>query len=142
MPLTVGPIYIKNDNEMGDWSDNRIETINELERQHYRSLQSSLSSDTYFLLKEQWDLGTPGKIWDSAIVVTQILINLFAADPNHFSDKRILDLSAGTGYIGLSIAQYYQKHNTKKSPKIVLADLEEALDLIDQNRKLNNMDIR
>lgn len=106
MPLTVGPIYIKKDNEMGDWSDNRIETINELERRQYRTLQSSLSNDTYFLLKEQWGFGTPGKVWDTAIVMTQILINLFTAYPNHFSNKRILDLSAGTGYIGLSIAQY------------------------------------
>jgi hypothetical protein len=85
---------------------NAEETINQLEKQQYRTLKSSLSNSTYFLLKEQWDFGTSGKIWDSAIVMTQILIDLFASNSHHFSNKHILDLSAGTGYIGLYIAQY------------------------------------
>lgn len=133
LSLTVGPIYIQDNNIEQNWSP----TKNNLEGQQYRTLQSSLSNSTYFLLKEQWDFGTPGKIWDSAIVMTNILLKIFAMNSNHLSNKRVLDLSAGTGYIGLSIAQCHQ--DSIDPPHIILTDLKEALDLIEQNRELNNI---
>ncbi|KAI7871947.1 putative methyltransferase-domain-containing protein, partial [Mucor mucedo] len=101
------------------------------------TLPSSLSKSTYFLLREQWHFGTPGKIWDSAIVMTDILLKIFATDPTHLANKRVLDLSAGTGYIGLSIAQCYQE--CEQPPHIILTDLEEALGLIEENQVLNGI---
>lgn len=132
LSLTVGPIYIQDKQEQ-DW----LPTLHDLEGQQYRALQSSLSKSTYFLLREQWNFGTPGKIWDSAIVMTDILLKIFATDPTHLSNKRVLDLSAGTGYIGLSIAQCYQE--CKEPPHIILTDLEEALGLIKENQILNGI---
>lgn len=140
LPLTVGPFFINSASGIEGWQETS-ENINELEGQQYRTLSSSLSdSTTYFLLKEQWDFGTPGKIWDSAIIMTNVLLSVCQADPTYLSNKRLLDLSAGTGYIGLSIAQYYQNRPQYQSPNIVLTDLKEALSLIDQNRKLNNIE--
>lgn len=133
LALTVGPIYIQVRNEQ-----TQSPRPNDLEGQQYRALKSSLSNSTYFLLKEKWNFGTPGKIWDSAIVMTDILFKIFAADPTHLSNKRVLDLSAGTGYIGLSMAQCYQE--CEQPPHIILTDLEEALDLIEENRVLNNIE--
>ncbi|CAO3648168.1 unnamed protein product [Mucor hiemalis] len=139
LPLTVGPFFINNESGIEGWQETN-EKMNELEGQQYRTLASSLSDNTCFLLKEQWDFGTPGKIWDSAIVMTNVLLGVCQLDPTYLSNKRVLDLSAGTGYIGLSIAQYYQNRPQHQSPYIVLTDLKEALNLIDQNRKLNNIE--
>ncbi|KAG2234045.1 putative methyltransferase-domain-containing protein [Thamnidium elegans] len=134
LPLTVGPIFIAETQPERDWYPDNL-----LEGQQYRALQSCLSESTYFLLKEQWNDGTPGKIWDSAIVMTKIFLKLFANDSNHLSNKRILDLSAGTGYIGLSIAQFYQSNQHISPPQIILTDLPEALNLMEQNQLLNHI---
>lgn len=134
LPLTVGPIFIAETQRERDWYPDNL-----LEGQQYRALQSCLSESTYFLLKEQWNDGTPGKIWDSAIVMTKILLKLFASDSKHLSNKRILDLSAGTGYIGLSIAQFYQSNQHISPPHIVLTDLPEALNLMEKNQLLNHI---
>ncbi|GAA5802273.1 hypothetical protein HPULCUR_007736 [Helicostylum pulchrum] len=134
LPLTVGPIFIAETQRERDWYPDNL-----LEGQQYRALQSCLSGSIYFLLKEQWNDGTPGKIWDSAIIMTKILLKLFASDSNHLSNKRVLDLSAGTGYIGLSIAQFYQSNQHIAPPHIILTDLPEALKLMEKNQLLNNI---
>jgi predicted nicotinamide N-methyase len=135
LPLTVGPIWLQTPlSTSQNWSNKEFE---DLEQQQFRALRTC--QNKCFLLKEQWHIGTPGKIWDSAIVMTDILKSIFNAKPCHFSGKRILDLSAGTGYIGLSFAQLYQQHTVESPPHITLTDLPEALQLIRENQSLNNI---
>jgi predicted nicotinamide N-methyase len=138
LPLTVGPVWLQEPLASSqNWGSKK--ELGDLEHQQYRALQTH--SNGYFLLKEQWHTGTPGKIWDSAIVMTDIFKSVFETNPYQFSGKRILDLSAGTGYIGLSLAQLYQQRNQSiiPPPYVTLTDLPEALQLIKENQTLNNI---
>jgi hypothetical protein len=47
------------------------------------------------VIKEKWELGTPGKIWDSALVLSQMFAEMIQINPKKFDKVRILDLSAG-----------------------------------------------
>jgi hypothetical protein len=52
--------------------------------------------DSFFLIiKENWELGTPGKMWDSALVLSQMFSDKIKSNPTRFKGHRILDLSAG-----------------------------------------------
>lgn len=134
LPLTVGPVCLQEPlAHSQNWTKKEL---GDLEQQQFRALKTRQYN--YFLLKEQWDAGTPGKIWDSAIVMTDIFKTIFETNPYQLSNKRILDLSAGTGYIGLSLAQLYQQQSIEP-PNVTLTDLPEALQLIKQNQILNNI---
>lgn len=133
LPLCLGPFEIiktpTKDCYCWPYSDNGIQK----EQQQYRAL--SICREQYFLIKEQWEDGMPGKIWDSALVVVNILLS----NPRVLSGKRILDLSAGTGYIGLSIAQLFQTLSEETRPWVILSDVQEALELIKTNQRLNHI---
>lgn len=139
LPLCVGPVWVSNEKhdileKNGDgWAHERIQQ----EQQQCRLLKAG--QDRYFLVKEQWDDGVPGKIWDSALVLADLLNKNY----NLLVGKRILDLSAGTGYIGLAIAQLFQslpdEERQKGCPHITLSDVHQALDLIMANQRLNNI---
>ncbi|KAI8976736.1 putative methyltransferase-domain-containing protein [Pilobolus umbonatus] len=138
LPLTVGPItFLHQQQAMMTVIDEGI--VDQHQHQQYRSLQLSLKHG-YFLLKEQWDYGTPGKLWDSALMITDIFVSIYTTNPHFLAKKRILDLSAGTGYIGLSISKLYQlQSDTDESPHIILTDIREALGLIEINKNLNQI---
>lgn len=126
LPLCVGPIHIGPDKE-------HMDTMNEQQQQQYRAIE--VKNSRFFLIKEQWEDGTPGKVWDSALVI----VNLLMKNVDMLLGKRILDLSAGTGYIGLSLAQFFQSSDYQQKPSVVLSDIPEALDLIKVNQELNNI---
>ncbi|KAI7899895.1 putative methyltransferase-domain-containing protein [Cokeromyces recurvatus] len=98
-----------------------------------------VKQNQYMMLQEVWDHGTPGKLWDSALVMNYVLNRLFQVDKNYLSGSTILDLSAGVGCIGLSIAKNCNLYQTINPPKIVLTDVEEALQLIRTNQHLNQI---
>lgn len=54
-----------------------------------------VGDDKYSLLQEVWDHGTPGKLWDSALVMNAIFKKLFEINKNFLAGKNIMDLSAG-----------------------------------------------
>lgn len=60
----------------------------------YRAFKLNIQ-DRYFLVKEGWTLGTPGKMWDSALVLSDILVRRMVEHPTCFHRRHILDLSAG-----------------------------------------------
>ncbi|CAO3588083.1 unnamed protein product [Absidia cylindrospora] len=49
----------------------------------------------HLLIKERWNCGTPGKLWDSALLMTSLFANAIYKHPDRFANHRILDLSAG-----------------------------------------------
>ncbi|KAG0769777.1 hypothetical protein G6F32_000429 [Rhizopus arrhizus] len=136
LPLCVGPIRIKDQSSLDNqgWHFESLEQ----QRQQYRALKINGEQTKYFLIKEQWEDGTPGKIWDSALVMVDLMMNNY----DLLLGKRILDLSAGTGYIGLSIAQLSQSMLTTEEnrPSVTLSDIPEALDLIKANQLLNGIE--
>jgi hypothetical protein len=60
----------------------------------YRAFQLG-GLDRYFLIKEGWNMGTPGKMWDSALVISDMFIQKIIQQPACFENLQILDLSAG-----------------------------------------------
>ncbi|KAG2181004.1 hypothetical protein INT43_008586 [Umbelopsis isabellina] len=98
----------------------------------------------YVLMEEKWKLGMPGKIWDGALVATDIFAKRLKRDPSFLDNRHVLDLSAGSGCFGLTLAAAYQHmrqpHPTDrlvKPPLITLTDVQEALPLIRHNYLLN-----
>ncbi|CAO3614762.1 unnamed protein product [Cunninghamella echinulata] len=104
----------------------------------YRAFKLNIQ-DRYFLVKEGWTLGTPGKMWDSALVLSDILVRRMVEHPTCFHQRHILDLSAGTGIVGLLVVFYYQHLYPKFNAKVTLTDLPEALHLIQHNQQLNDI---
>ncbi|KAI8067814.1 putative methyltransferase-domain-containing protein [Gongronella butleri] len=96
------------------------------------------SKHDYFLIKEGWVHGTPGKMWDSALVVSDAVVRQLLPLPSTSSKPRILDLSAGTGVIGLLMAFQCQRGHSRPM-HITLTDVPEALGLIHENRRLNGI---
>ncbi|KAF9538216.1 Methyltransferase-like protein 21B [Mortierella hygrophila] len=98
------------------------------------------------LLLTEWHNHMPqGRVWDSAFVILEIFKNR-VADGIHerskplFAGKRILDLSAGTGLIGLylaGLAEAELRSSKSTSPtqrtSVVVTDLHDAMDLIRHN---------
>ncbi|KAI9487161.1 MAG: putative methyltransferase-domain-containing protein [Benjaminiella poitrasii] len=99
--------------------------------------------NSFLIIKEDWNMGTPGKMWDSALVISQLFCDKINTDPNCLDGCRLLDLSAGTGCVGLLIAsmcKMKQQKATSILPKITMTDLEEALDMIYKNRAYNHLE--
>ncbi|ORZ19457.1 putative methyltransferase-domain-containing protein [Absidia repens] len=95
----------------------------------------------YFMIREGWDLGTPGKMWDSALMISDLFIQKIIQQPACLENCHLLDLSAGTGATGLLISFIYKHlfpeyHQTMKT---TLTDLPEALPLIHYNQQLNGI---
>ncbi|CAG8445511.1 7551_t:CDS:2 [Diversispora eburnea] len=103
-----------------------------------------LPNEKYLLIKELWDVGIPGKIWDSAFIMVEIFKNRIFKDQKLFYGKRVLDLSTGTGFVGLYLAALVaslpkSENFERNEPKtnMILTDLEHALGLIQTNYSLN-----
>ncbi|PKC75674.1 hypothetical protein RhiirA1_407444, partial [Rhizophagus irregularis] len=110
---------------------------------NYRGFE--LSDGKYLIIKELWDAGIPGKVWDSAFIVVQMIEEKIRRNRNLFSGKRILDLSTGTGFVGLYLAARLSTIQSDKSSEktdnlktnIILTDLDYALKLVRGNLELN-----
>ncbi|CAG8444849.1 2567_t:CDS:2 [Funneliformis caledonium] len=101
-----------------------------------------LPNGKYLIIKELWDAGIPGKVWDSAFIIVQMIKDMIFKDQNFFTGKRILDLSAGTGFVGLYLAAFLSSGRPEETmnnstTNIIITDLEHALKLIRGNLALN-----
>ncbi|KAK4517359.1 uncharacterized protein ATC70_000694 [Mucor velutinosus] len=104
----------------------------------YRVFSTSENPPVNIAIHEMWDSGIPGKIWDSALVMLDVMKNMIDLHPEYIDQKHTLDLSAGTGLLGLYIASMMASpHSTLKQGKITITELDEAVDLIDQNIAIN-----
>ncbi|KAL7751545.1 Serine/threonine-protein kinase [Sorochytrium milnesiophthora] len=83
------------------------------------------------LVKEQWDLDICGKLWDSAVVLSDVLHRKRPAPP---PPRRILDLSSGTGYLAQVLGRLYP------SAQVITTDLDDSLPLLQHNTRLNGSD--
>jgi hypothetical protein len=91
LPLCLGPFQLQGTSTQEDnfyWTDDISDDVNT-----HRIL--SLNDHRYLVLKEMWDHGTSGKLWDSAIVIGQVITRLFKHNRAFLSGLRIMDLSAG-----------------------------------------------
>ncbi|KAI7858257.1 putative methyltransferase-domain-containing protein [Circinella umbellata] len=104
-------------------------------------LENDALMDRYFIVREVWKLGTPGKIWDSALVLSDMFSKKIMQERTCFDGKHIIDLSAGTGCIGLLLGlllrRLKQQQQQQPSWKLTLTDLPEALELIRENHRYN-----
>ncbi|CAG8758960.1 11268_t:CDS:2, partial [Racocetra persica] len=101
-----------------------------------------LPKGKHLIIKELWDVGIPGKVWDSAFVMVKMIRDMILKDLKLFYGKRILDLSTGTGFVGLYLAAFMtslKKIGIKSGVKthVILTDLDHALNLIRDNYSLN-----
>lgn len=91
-PLMIGPLYISEKETPILRSDNgwKEPSTSQDIFHGYR-----LQDNSFLVIKEDWDIGTPGKMWDSALVLSHMLSDKIARNPMCFKGKRLLDLSAG-----------------------------------------------
>ncbi|ORZ16030.1 putative methyltransferase-domain-containing protein [Lobosporangium transversale] len=127
--------------------------------------QGNGSNPRIMLLEETWNNVPQGRVWDSAFILKDIFTKqvqdrLEGSRPPIFAGKRILDLSAGTGLLGVFLAGLAQVEmdllllrgrpnatnrdgitnsstthisNAPPSTTVVLTDLEDAMELIQRN---------
>jgi hypothetical protein len=121
LPLVIGPLVI-NDPGLDSysvtsmWSDvvskslvaqpaaaTSLHSVNEgfwdqkqETNRSYRAYPFCYGQDEhYILLEENWKSGMPGKIWDGALVITDIFAKRLIKDPSFLDNVHIMDLSAG-----------------------------------------------
>lgn len=110
LPLVVGPIELLGDG-MADTNMNTNASIEcwppttPMVHSSYRlfsttsdvgdNSSSSNSNDNNVAIHESWESGIPGKIWDSALVMLQMLERMVQYKPDSLNGKHVLDLSAG-----------------------------------------------
>ncbi|KAI8338057.1 putative methyltransferase-domain-containing protein [Chlamydoabsidia padenii] len=150
LPLMVGPLTVYN-----GWSSSPDPTslLQHPIRSNLPWKSSSSSSqhmyrtfklddmDRYFVIQEGWNMGTPGKMWDSALVISDLFVQRIIQQPTCLENCHLLDLSAGTGTAGLLVSFIYQYilPQRKRNIKITLTDLPEALPLIHHNGQINGI---
>ncbi|GAN11038.1 hypothetical protein MAM1_0455d10591 [Mucor ambiguus] len=144
-PLIIGPISL-----IGltmQLTSQQQPTLNDQWKQHNMSNTIyhgyRLQDSSFLIIQEDWSLGTPGKMWDSALVLSQMITNKIKHDPDYYQKRRLVDLSAGTGCLGLLVAALYKniyKDHQHTMPHVTLTDLPDALDLIYQNRSYNHLE--
>ncbi|KAI9279825.1 putative methyltransferase-domain-containing protein [Sporodiniella umbellata] len=139
-PLTVGPIEIVCDLEKEDRDTS-------LPLELWKQPPLDMAYDGYRVfsrgqvaIHEMWDTGIPGKIWDSALVTLEVIKRVIQHHPEYVDSRHTVDLSAGTGLIGLYIASMMSqsKSNAIGKGKITITELDEALQLIEKNIEINN----
>lgn len=99
LPLVIGPIeIIMDDLNQKDthlplelWQDQTMPMVYD----GYRSFSTSLDPPINIAIHEMWDSGIPGKIWDSALVMLDVIKNIIQYHPHYIDQKHTLDLSAG-----------------------------------------------
>lgn len=89
-PLVIGPISIEKQQTIAnnEWCDSKP-----VSQDIFHAC--CVKDHTFLVIKENWELGTPGKMWDSALVLSQMFSDKIKSDPTRYKDRRILDLSAG-----------------------------------------------
>ncbi|KAL9554203.1 hypothetical protein MBANPS3_002910 [Mucor bainieri] len=146
-PLMIGPISIEEPAMQLTSQQQQPVLLNDQWKKHTMSNAIyhgyRLQDSSFLIIQEDWSLGTPGKMWDSALVLSQMMTDRIKHDPDYFQGRCLVDLSAGTGCLGLLIAALYKniyKDHQHAMPHITLTDLPDALDLIYQNRSYNHLE--
>lgn len=98
LPLVIGPIDIVPDLKQNDthlplelWKNQDMAMVYD----GYRLFSTSIQPPVNIAIHEMWDSGIPGKIWDSALVMLDVMKNLIKIHPEYIDGKHTLDLSAG-----------------------------------------------
>lgn len=78
--------------------------------------------------------GVGGKTWPAAEALCNHLRYLDTINPGCFNDKRILELGAGTGLVGLVCTLL---NNCNSTSRVILTDLDYCLPIIDKNMNIN-----
>jgi len=137
VPLVLGPIRLST--KAFDLNTATMEVLRPFNIPAVRGIHPRI-----MLLKEVWNNVPQGRVWDSAFVLkeifrSEVMAGIDKSAPPLFAGKKTLDLSAGTGLLGLFIAGLAQMELEGSPPpiptatKVVLTDLEHALDLIKHN---------
>ncbi|KAG0171407.1 hypothetical protein DFQ29_008850 [Apophysomyces sp. BC1021] len=141
-PLIVGPLKVSDKEEQVSmngvaWDADLKSAIMHrgFSLDHYNPLMTKRGR--FFMIKEGWNEGTPGKMWDSALVLSDMFSSKLSREPGCLRQRHIIDLSAGTGCCGLLIASMCQTLSPDSQPRITLTDLPQALDLIRHNKDIN-----
>ena len=85
---------------------------------------------------QSFDLGTGTVVWDAGKVLAKYL-ETQPPSLGQQNQKRILELGAGTGVVGICLASYYIQRNTTLPKQVVLTDLPQILGLIETNATSN-----
>lgn len=98
LPLVIGPIDIVPDFQQTDthlplelWNNQDMDMVYD----GYRLFSTSADPPVNIAIHEMWDSGIPGKIWDSALVMLDVMKNMIEIHPEYIDEKHTLDLSAG-----------------------------------------------
>ncbi|ODQ54901.1 hypothetical protein SAICODRAFT_64182 [Saitoella complicata NRRL Y-17804] len=108
-----------------------------------RILQFPDGTEGGALVRESPESGIVGKIWDSSFFTAAAAWREFTNWLNHASTEgpkrkfRVLDLSCGTGAVGVWMAAAAAKAGLAHFLEVVLTDLEEGLATIEENVELN-----
>ncbi|KAI8144992.1 putative methyltransferase-domain-containing protein [Fennellomyces sp. T-0311] len=138
LPLTLGPMDIQQQRiESITWSNDRLSSVATFRQYALDSLAPQLLQGRFFVVKEGWKMGTPGKIWDSALVMSDMFAKRIMQERDCLKGRHVVDLSAGTGCIGLLLALLLRRLITNHTCHVTLTDVPEALDLIHENQILN-----
>lgn len=113
LPLTCGPLEVVGGDDAAteanklEWaaSDVRSESMQRafsLDRLSVCGTEASSGLPTppglfekLFVVKEGWTLGTPGKMWDSALILSDMFAKKIMRQPNCLEGRHIIDMSAG-----------------------------------------------
>ncbi|CAG8504172.1 9587_t:CDS:2 [Ambispora gerdemannii] len=154
VPLVIGPIKVTTCESQPSscgyhyavTQSTKSTTVSACHSNSYTSNWSTfeLAHGKNLLIKELWDFGIPGKVWDSAFIIAGLFKNKILQDPRALLGKSILDLSTGTGFLGLYLAALLAvvnnnivNSNKQKGARVILTDLEDALKLVRVNHSLN-----
>lgn len=94
LSLCVGPFCLSQKQQVIESGLYWDETISTGTLQTFRALPLA-SKGHFIMLQEIWENGTQGKLWDSALVMMQIVNEMIHLNKDCLNNLRIMDLSAG-----------------------------------------------
>lgn len=96
LPLMIGPLSLT---EPTAQSASQQHILDDQWKQQHMSNAIyhgyRLEDSSFLIIQEDWSLGTPGKMWDSALVLSQMITDRIKHDPTYFQKSHLVDLSAG-----------------------------------------------
>ncbi|OZJ02927.1 hypothetical protein BZG36_04126 [Bifiguratus adelaidae] len=121
VPLVIGPIAL-----VPSVPDSEPPV---LDNNMYRSVSVR---DRHVMVQEFWDAGIPGKVWDSALDIANYIARQCENDDAWLNEgDHVIDLSAGTGLLGLVVAA------GAPHAHVTLTEVPEALNTLRHNAALN-----
>ncbi|KAI5784666.1 putative methyltransferase-domain-containing protein [Geopyxis carbonaria] len=91
--------------------------------------------DTHLKLHEDLAKGCGGQIWPAGEILTKYLLRRYKNGENSLKGKRIVELGAGGGLVGLAVAAGCDLEGSE----LYITDMHAMIDLIHKNLELNDM---